>query len=181
HISGDIQEIVPKKLWRLGEFRHMDRVAPIWLARRLSQGDSFDEIYDALAGLKQDREGLILCCSRPFSKRVTFSGDYQLVDSVSLLNDQGYLSTESLAAYIQPKNQREDTLVYWDENRGLLYLRGKEPIQFTGTMNRRAIGLLYERCLETENKWNSQALLRRLVQTPLTSVSCFVATHSGGK
>ena len=161
-ISGKTAEIVPGKFWRLGDFRFMDQVVPIWLARHLSRGEVIDEVYDALAALEQGREGLIITHRRPESKRFSFPGDYKLVDPISLLNDEGYLSTEHLAVHIQPKRQRQNTLIYWDEDRGLLYPRGREPIQFTGSMNRRVITLLYERCLKTENKWNVQALLEEV-------------------
>lgn len=161
-ISGKTAEIVPGKFWRLGDFRFMDQVVPIWLARHLSRGEVIDEVYDALAALEQDREGIIITQRRPESKRFSFPGDYKLVDPISLLNDEGYLSTEHLAVHIQPKRQRQNTLIYWDEDRGLLYPRGSEPIQFTGSMNRRVISLLYERCLKTENKWNVQALLEEV-------------------
>lgn len=140
----------------------MDQVVPIWLARHLSRGEVIDEVYDALAALEQGREGLIITHRRPESKRFSFPGDYKLVDPISLLNDEGYLSTEHLAVHVQPKRQRQNTLIYWDEDRGLLYPRGREPIQFTGSMNRRVITLLYERCLKTENKWNVQALLEEV-------------------
>ena len=161
-ISGKTAEIVPGKFWRLGDFRFMDQVVPIWLARHLSRGEVIDEVYDALAALEQGREGLIITHRRPESKRFSFPGDYKLVDPISLLNDEGYLSTEHLAVHIQPKRQRQNTLIYWDEDSGLLYPRGREPIQFTGSMNRRVITLLYERCLKTENKWNVQALLEEV-------------------
>ena len=161
-ISGKTIEIVPDKFWRLGNFKFMDQVVPIWLARHLSRGETLDEVYDALAALEQGREGLIITHRRPESKRFSFPGDYKLVDPISLLNDEGYLSTEHLAVHIQPKRQRQNTLIYWDEDRGLLYPRGREPIQFTGSMNRRVITLLYERCLKTENKWNVQALLEEV-------------------
>ena len=161
-ISGKTAEIVPGKFWRLGDFRFMDQVVPIWLARHLSRGEVIDEVYDALAALEQGREGLIITHRRPESKRFSFPGDYKLVDPISLLNDEGYLSTEHLAVHVQPKRQRQNTLIYWDEDRGLLYPRGREPIQFTGSMNRRVITLLYERCLKTENKWNVQALLEEV-------------------
>ena len=161
-ISGKTAEIVPGKFWRLGDFRFMDQVVPIWLARHLSRGEVIDEVYDALAALEQGREGLIITHRRPESKRFSFPGDCKLVDPISLLNDEGYLSTEHLAVHVQPKRQRQNTLIYWDEDRGLLYPRGREPIQFTGSMNRRVITLLYERCLKTENKWNVQALLEEV-------------------
>ena len=162
HISGKTTEIVPGIFLRLGYFRFMDQVVPIWLARHLSRGKIIDDVYDALAALEQDREGIIITQRRPESMRFSFPGDYRLVDPVTLLNEEGYLSTEYLAAHIHPKNQRENTLIYWDEDRGLLYLRGREPIQFTGSKNRKAITLLYDRCLKNDNKWNIQALLEEI-------------------
>ena len=99
-ISGKTTAIVPEKFWRLGDFKFMDRVVPIWLAKHLSQGDVIDDVYEALATLEHDREGIIITQRRPESKWFSFPGDYKLVDPVSLLNDEGYLSIEYLAAHI---------------------------------------------------------------------------------
>lgn len=175
HISGKTTEIVPDKFWRLGNFKFMDQVVPIWLARHLSRGEVIDEVYDALATLEQDREGLIITHRRPESRRFSFPGDYKLVDPIRLLNEDGYLSTDYLKAMIQPEVSHRADSVYWDENNGHLHIGG-DVIRFSGEKRRKVITLLYGRSKESNKKWNIQALLDE-VDSNSTHISKLFKNH----
>ena len=175
HLSGEMQEIVPERLWLLGELRHAETNTPIWLSRGLSHGGGFDSVYDALAARSHQREGVILCSSAPVSQRLELPGSYRLINPIELLNRNGYLSSEVLVGIAAPGTSRQDSPLHWDSDNGLLHIKG-DVIRFTGEKRRHVITLLYDRCLKAENKWNIQALLEE-IDSSSTHISKLFKNH----
>ncbi len=159
HLSGKQEVVLEGQLWLLGHFKHHDVNEPLWLAKGLNQGKYFDAVYDALLSSPGGQTGIVLSHTQPVSKRASLPGSYRIIDPYDLLNEQGYLCGEKLYQYLKPHKTREDTLVHWDDSRGLLYLKGRSPIEFKGPKAKTVIRLLYECCLEKDNCRNEQALL----------------------
>lgn len=158
HLSGKIIETIPQCLWLLGYLEQGRTRTPIWLARQLQQADIVDQIYDALDSLTQDRYGVIISEHSISYKRFAFPGKYRIVKPAALLNDEGYLTT----LFLELPQPHENQLIHWNEAKGVLTRRGQAPVLFKGTMNRRAISILYDRCFKKRNTINMNVLLEQV-------------------
>ena len=86
HFSGKQEVVLENQFWLLGHFKHHDVNEPVWLAKGLSQGASFDAIYDVLLSAPGGRSGIVLSHTRPVSKRASLPGGYRIIDPYDLLN-----------------------------------------------------------------------------------------------
>lgn len=165
-LDGEPRGIRGNLLWNLGTFWLGRRKIPIFLARRLSWTDCFDEIFDTLKRLGAKTPGAVLAWGLPQGRHVELPNGNRMVNlkEAVIVEGDGYrLDMEMVKGILTGASNTRDDLapVQWAADYSTVRVNGREYV-FTGLKQKQVIGLLVEAWQRGEAKCRTPVVLEEV-------------------